>query len=369
MISTVAESRGAGSDSDGLAADATRAVALGVVAGTPRSADCRMPRVTGVPWSVGLRSASWIFPSVLASVRRSASSGETRSVTTLTAIGLFLSVSRSIFEAAADYVLGGADHVGRHGVGRPLDDPDVVPRELGADVEIGGSDDDRLRRNRRGLRWQVLHVVVCAKRECAAGRDGQNEHDEHADASHKRSSRTAFRSAQPPNAATIAPTAIAGAYANRLSADGPSISATLAPPVRTRAAVRSIVAPNRRRWSAITIASAPPAIAVYRNAIPIRDGPSRVPTAANSFTSPAPVAPIRWPGSIRSSPRANPANAPATLTPLTWVAAIVTPTAVIPIVSGFGTRRVYKSTTAPAPTLAATVATTMASEIVGNRLP
>src|SRR5947207_1061351 len=57
------------------------------------------------------------------------------------------------------------------------------------------------------------------------------------------------------------------------------------------------------------------------------------------------------------------------LTAITWVAAIVTPTAAIPIVNGFGTRRVYKSMTAPAPTPATTVTRTIASEIVGNGLP
>ena len=41
------------------------------------------------------------MPSVLASVSRSASSGFTSSVTTLTGMGLFLSVSRSILVPAA----------------------------------------------------------------------------------------------------------------------------------------------------------------------------------------------------------------------------------------------------------------------------
>ena len=69
---------------------------------TPNSADGRTPGVTGIVLSSGLRRASWILPSVLASVSRSASSGSTSSVTTLTGIGLFLSGSpRSIFVPAA----------------------------------------------------------------------------------------------------------------------------------------------------------------------------------------------------------------------------------------------------------------------------
>src|SRR5256884_6722870 len=38
-------------------------------------------------------------------------------------------------------------------------------------------------------------------------------------------------------------------------------------------------------------------------------GPSNVPIAANNFTSPAPVAPITWPGSISRRPIAHPASA------------------------------------------------------------
>src|SRR5439155_6826554 len=103
MISTVGNSGGAattGADGD---ADATRlrATAVRVGAPNPNRAAGRIPWVSGIVLSSGLRSASWILPSVLASVSRSASSGATSSVTTLTASGLPLSVSRSILVPAA----------------------------------------------------------------------------------------------------------------------------------------------------------------------------------------------------------------------------------------------------------------------------
>src|SRR5438034_10961534 len=94
-----------------------------------------------------------------------------------------------------------------------------------------------------------------------------------------------------------------------------------------------------------------------------------VPIAANSLTSPAPVAPIRCPGSISMSPTAKPASDPATVTPLVCDAANETPRAAMPRVSVFGTRRLQTSTTALAPPLAATAATTATSEILGNALP
>ena len=94
-----------------------------------------------------------------------------------------------------------------------------------------------------------------------------------------------------------------------------------------------------------------------------------VPIAANSLTSPAPVAPIRCPGSISMRPTAKPASDPATVTPLVCDAANETPRAAMPRVSVFGTRRLQTSTTALAPPLAATAATTATSEILGNALP
>src|SRR5919201_4446861 len=98
-------------------------------------------------------------------------------------------------------------------------------------------------------------------------------------------------------------------------------------------------------------------------------GPSKVPRAANSFTSPAPVAPTKCPGSISTNPTANPASAPATETPVTCNAANARPSAVIASVSWFGTRRVFKSTSAPTPPLVATTATKMASDALSNGLP
>src|SRR5262249_14892901 len=92
--------------------------------------------------------------------------------------------------------------------------------------------------------------------------------------------------------ATIAtPIAIAGAYANLLSASGDSIVATAADVFETRPAVAVSVRCKRRRRTATTSASTPPAIAASRNASTVRGGPSSAPAAANSFTSPAPVAP------------------------------------------------------------------------------
>src|SRR5471032_2906031 len=98
-------------------------------------------------------------------------------------------------------------------------------------------------------------------------------------------------------------------------------------------------------------------------------GPSSVPMAANSFTSPAPVAPITCPGSISRSPHANPASAIGTPSFVTCRNASVMPVSASPTVSGFGTRRLLRSTTAPAPPPAATTETATGSKILSNGLP
>jgi hypothetical protein len=51
------------------------------------------------------------------------------------------------------------------------------------------------------------------------------------------------------------------------------------------------------------------AIAVAMNAIVTGQGPMNAPTAPINFTSPAPVAPRTWPGSISSIPTTMPRNA------------------------------------------------------------
>src|SRR2546422_7491221 len=98
-------------------------------------------------------------------------------------------------------------------------------------------------------------------------------------------------------------------------------------------------------------------------------GPSRVPMAANSFTSPAPVAPTKWPGSISAKPSANPASAAGTLTLVRCVAASARPRAAIPSVNGFGTRRLLRSMSALNPPLPATTPTTITSESLSNGRP
>src|SRR5438552_17496443 len=98
-------------------------------------------------------------------------------------------------------------------------------------------------------------------------------------------------------------------------------------------------------------------------------GPSNVPIAANNFTSPAPVAPITWPGSISRRPIAHPASAPATVTPDTCDAASATPSTAVARVSWLGTRRVRTSIAEAAPALSATAAKATGSEILSNGLP
>src|SRR5438093_6513200 len=104
-------------------------------------------------------------------------------------------------------------------------------------------------------------------------------------------------------------------------------------------------------------------------AAPVRPGPSSVPSAAKSLTSPAPVAPITWPGSISRRPTAKPPSAPETPTPVMRVAASATPSAPMPSVSRFGTRRVCRSTMALEAPPASTAQTLESSDILRNRLP
>src|SRR6187399_921579 len=105
------------------------------------------------------------------------------------------------------------------------------------------------------------------------------------------------------------------------------------------------------------------------NAMAMPFGPSSVPSAANSLTSPAPVAPITWPGSISASPTANPKSAWTIDTVPFPVAASIKPAMAMPSVSGFGIRRVYRSTTALDAPLLATALTSRGSEILSNVVP
>src|SRR5437762_726381 len=87
-------------------------------------------------------------------------------------------------------------------------------------------------------------------------------------------------------------------------------------------------------------------MAMPKNAIRTRSGPRNVPTAASSFTSPPPVAPHRYPGSISVRPTTAPRTAPTMPTRPVLVSAIATPIAAAAPVRPFGTRRVRRSMTA-----------------------
>src|SRR5687767_7603642 len=102
----------------------------------------------------------------------------------------------------------------------------------------------------------------------------------------------------------------------------------------------------------------------------VSDGPSRAPAAASSFTSPAPVLPKTWPGSMNASPSRHPRiEAPSPMRP-SPAAAMPMPAAVIEAVSRFGIRRVRRSMNAAAPIPRATMASTSASELsFGNDFP
>src|SRR5581483_7628569 len=98
-------------------------------------------------------------------------------------------------------------------------------------------------------------------------------------------------------------------------------------------------------------------------------GPSRVPIAAKSFTSPAPVAPITCPGSISARPIARPASAPVTLRLVACEPASATPRAAIDRVRTLGTRRVRKSMTVAAPPAKTMTASAIGSDVLSNGLP
>src|SRR3954454_1437034 len=98
-------------------------------------------------------------------------------------------------------------------------------------------------------------------------------------------------------------------------------------------------------------------------------GPMSAPSAANSFTSPAPVPPSRWPGSISAAPSASPAAAAPTDSPLTPTAAMPMPVAASVPVNTFGTRRVRRSMAAATLAPATTAANTAGSNGLSNVLP
>src|SRR5579864_1824126 len=150
--------------------------------------------------------------------------------------------------------------------------------------------------------------------------------------------------------------AIAGAYANRLTRLV-SMAPTLAPPLLTSVAARATVSRRMLRRTATKTARAPPASAVYRNASSVAPGPSQAPMAAKSLTSPAPVAPITWPGSMTRRPTARPAAARIGVTALQPAHAATKPATVIVAVSALGIRRDRTSVTmlmAPAAAIAST---------------
>ena len=84
------------------------------------------------------------------------------------------------------------------------------------------------------------------------------------------------------------PIAIAGPYAKRLDGVAAFNSLRASPGVEINRAVPATVAASLRRRSATITASTPPATAVNKNALTTSAGPTRLPIAAISFTSPAP---------------------------------------------------------------------------------
>src|SRR6267378_3570383 len=103
--------------------------------------------------------------------------------------------------------------------------------------------------------------------------------------------------------------------------------------------------------------------------MPVRPGPSSVPNAAISLTSPAPVAPMTCAGSIRARPTARPASALTTPTPVGRNAASASPSTAMPNVIGLGTRRTRKSIAAVALPQPAMAQTATASKVLNNGLP
>src|SRR5438270_598281 len=101
----------------------------------------------------------------------------------------------------------------------------------------------------------------------------------------------------------------------------------------------------------------------------MRPGPTTPPSAANSFTSPAPVRPNACPGSMSTRPKTMPSAACASVAPPIPKPPNTMPTAAIASVSAFGTRRVRRSITAAVTAPAATVAMTIRSDGLANALP
>src|SRR6188474_25027 len=135
-------------------------------------------------------------------------------------------------------------------------------------------------------------------------------------------------------------------------------------------AVRRNVRSNRPRRHAMNTASRPPAMAVSKNAGTMRSTPTTAPAAANNFTSPAPVEPSTWPGSISRKPRQNPRADELTDTPLAPVAASTTPDAVTPSEMLLGIFRWAASTIAALPSPAQSAISTTVSEVkVANGPP
>src|SRR4051794_6484843 len=161
---------------------------------------------------------------------------------------------------------------------------------------------------------------------------------------------------------------MAGPYAKRLDGLAALISFFASVGAAISRPVLASVAPNRFRLSATARASTPPAIAVKRNALTTSGGPTIAPTAAMNFTSPAPVAPSAWPGSMSRRPTMNPAKDAPSEIPLTPEAAKPTPIPAMVAVSAFGMRRTLISITVAtsAPEDSAANATL---EIAGNRRP
>src|SRR5262249_38206382 len=143
------------------------------------------------------------------------------------------------------------------------------------------------------------------------------------------------------------PAAIAGPYANRLPRAGATIVSRVDAGDVINPEVPNTVSASRPRRVAIASAITPPARAEYRNVRNARPGPRNVPTAAISFTSPAPVAPITWPGSMSSSPVVRPSSACSGVTPPPPNASPNPAPAIAPV-SQFGMRRVRTSVTTAA---------------------
>src|SRR5688500_18096614 len=141
------------------------------------------------------------------------------------------------------------------------------------------------------------------------------------------------------------PAAIAGPYAKRCAAVAARISCLAPLGAAISRPVPASVAESRRRLSATATASTPPARALNRKALNTSAGPMMAPIAPISLTSPAPVAPSRWPGSINAIPMSNPMTEPQTERPLIPKAANPIPTLAIVAVSTFGIRLVRTSMT------------------------